>query len=161
MHIADVSHFVKESTPLDDEAAMRTTSTYMPHRVIPMLPRSLCEHVCSLQPEKSRLAFSVVYKLAPDGDVIEDWIGKTVIRSRCQMSYDHAQVISTTCSALLSLDGRPSLSPQISSLGLEFWELLKRQLLIMRVPINFELLIFTVGILCIRAVIFNRGSAEP
>lgn len=93
VHIADVSHFVKESTPLDDEAAMRTTSTYMPHRVIPMLPRSLCEHVCSLQPEKARLAFSVVYKLSPAGEVMDCWIGKTVIRSRCQMSYDHAQKI--------------------------------------------------------------------
>ena len=97
MHIADVSHFVKESTPLDDEAAMRTTSTYMPHRVIPMLPRSLCEHVCSLQPDKARLTFSVVYKLSPVGDVIDSWIGKTVIRSRCQMSYDHAQVMHFLC----------------------------------------------------------------
>ncbi|XP_063712315.1 DIS3-like exonuclease 2 isoform X2 [Symsagittifera roscoffensis] len=91
VHIADVSHFVKEGTPLDDEASMRTTSTYMPNRVIPMLPRALCEHVCSLQPNKSRLAFSIVFTMNREGEVLKHWIGKSVIKSCCQMSYDHAQ----------------------------------------------------------------------
>jgi DIS3-like exonuclease 2 len=58
VHIADVGHFVKENTPVDTDARQRTTSIYLCHRVIPMLPRLLCENLCSLNPNVERLAFS-------------------------------------------------------------------------------------------------------
>ena len=60
-HIADVSHFVNPDTKVDLEAQYRTTSVYLVHRVIPMLPRILCENLCSLNPDVERLAFSVFF----------------------------------------------------------------------------------------------------
>jgi exoribonuclease R len=61
VHIADVSYFVDENTILDKEARLRTTSVYLVHRVIPMLPRLLCEKLCSLNPGVDRLTFSVFF----------------------------------------------------------------------------------------------------
>ena len=61
VHIADVSHFVNPDTKVDIEAQYRTTSVYLVHRVIPMLPRILCENLCSLNPDVERLAFSVFF----------------------------------------------------------------------------------------------------
>lgn len=63
VHIADVGHFVDEKTILDKEARLRTTSVYLPHRVIPMLPRLLCERLCSLNPAVERLAFSCFFEM--------------------------------------------------------------------------------------------------
>jgi DIS3-like exonuclease 2 len=91
VHIADVSYFVDENTPLDKEAQLRTTSVYMVHRVLPMLPRLLCENLCSLNPSVERLAVSVYFKMNTDGDVL--WkepirIGRSIIKSCCKFSYD-------------------------------------------------------------------------
>jgi exoribonuclease R len=61
VHIADVAHFVAEGSILDQEARLRTTSIYLVHRVIPMLPRLLCENLCSLNPDVERLAFSIFF----------------------------------------------------------------------------------------------------
>lgn len=69
VHIADVSHFVKPNTPLDDVASNRATSVYLVQRVVPMLPRLLCEQLCSLNPDVERLAFSVVWKMNKRGEV--------------------------------------------------------------------------------------------
>lgn len=69
VHIADVSYFVREDTLVDKYASERTTSVYLVQRVIPMLPRLLCEHLCSLNPATDRLTFSVVWKINSDGDV--------------------------------------------------------------------------------------------
>lgn len=91
VHIADVSHFVRSDTELDKMASQRSTSVYLVQRVIPMLPRLLCEQLCSLTPGEDRLTFSVVWKMNEDGEVLEEWFGKTVIRSRVKLSYRHAQ----------------------------------------------------------------------
>lgn len=91
VHIADVSYFIAEETPLDRMASERATSVYLTQKVIPMLPRVLCEHLCSLNPGEDRLAFSVIWELAPNGKVIGEWFGRTVIRSCVKLSYDHAQ----------------------------------------------------------------------
>lgn len=66
VHIADVSYFVREGTKLDQEAAERATSVYLVQRVIPMLPRMLCEQLCSLQPNVERLAFSCIWHMNSD-----------------------------------------------------------------------------------------------
>ena len=91
VHIADVSFFVKEGTALDDVASSRATSTYMVQKVIPMLPRLLCEELCSLNPDEDRLTFSVVWKMDSNGVIQDEWMGKGVIRSRVKLSYEHAQ----------------------------------------------------------------------
>ena len=67
VHIADVSYFVRPGSALDEEACSRSTSVYLVQRVIPMLPRLLCEDLCSLNPGVPRLAFSVIMQLTPDG----------------------------------------------------------------------------------------------
>ena len=70
VHIADVSYFVTEDSLVDKYAADRTTSVYLVQKVIPMLPRILCEQLCSLNPAVDRLTFSVIWKIKSNGDVI-------------------------------------------------------------------------------------------
>lgn len=95
VHIADVGHFVEESSYLDKEARLRTTSIYLVHRVIPMLPRLLCENLCSLNPGVERLAFSIFFKLDNDGDLLpeEPKIAKSIIKSKYKLAYEQAQLI--------------------------------------------------------------------
>ncbi|KAJ8021344.1 DIS3-like exonuclease 2 [Holothuria leucospilota] len=91
VHIADVSFFIQENTPLDFVAAQRATSVYLVQKVVPMLPRPLCEHLCSLNPNEDKLTFSFIWKLNEQGEILEEWCGKTIIRSCVKLSYDHAQ----------------------------------------------------------------------
>ncbi|KAL1214597.1 DIS3-like exonuclease 2 [Cardamine amara subsp. amara] len=93
IHIADVSYFVLPETALDTEAQFRSTSVYMLQRKVPMLPPLLSENLGSLNPGADRLAFSIFWDINREGDVIDRWIGRTVIRSCCKLSYDHAQDI--------------------------------------------------------------------
>lgn len=93
VHIADVSYFVLPDTALDIEAQIRSTSVYMLQRKIPMLPVLLSEELGSLNPGVDRLAFSIFWDLNSTGDVVDRWIGRTVIRSCCKLSYEHAQDI--------------------------------------------------------------------
>mmetsp|Transcript_6913 Transcript_6913/g.14277 ORF Transcript_6913/g.14277 Transcript_6913/m.14277 type:complete len:760 (+) Transcript_6913:1453-3732(+) len=93
VHVADVSHFVKEGTSLDEHARKRSTSTYLVDRVIPMLPRALCEDLCSLNPGTERLAFSVFMNMTNQGKILKRWFGRSVIKSRCKLSYKEAQSI--------------------------------------------------------------------
>jgi VacB/RNase II family 3'-5' exoribonuclease len=91
VHIADVSHFVKPGSLVDLEAKLRTTSVYLVHRVIPMLPRILCENLCSLNPGVERLAFSVFFYIKKDGTVLWDRKirkYKSIIKSCAKLSYD-------------------------------------------------------------------------
>ena len=91
VHIADVSFFVRRGTALDDVAVERATSTYMVQKVLPMLPRRLCEELCSLNPGEDRLTFSVVWKMSDKGEILDEWKGRGIIRSRVKMAYEHAQ----------------------------------------------------------------------
>ncbi|KRX03593.1 Nucleic acid-binding, OB-fold [Pseudocohnilembus persalinus] len=93
VHIADVSYFVAENTILDEEARLRTTSVYLPHRVIPMLPRLLCENLCSLNPGVERLAFSCFFEMKEDGTLIEKTarFSKSIIKSCVKFSYEIVQ----------------------------------------------------------------------
>jgi DIS3-like exonuclease 2 len=92
VHIADVSFFVEENSPIDLCAVERTTSVYLVQKVIPMLPRLLCEELCSLNPATDRLTFSVIWKVNGNGDILEEWFGRTVINSVVKLSYEHAQM---------------------------------------------------------------------
>lgn len=91
VHIADVSFFVRRGTALDEAATERGTSTYMVQKVIPMLPRRLCEELCSLNPGEDRLTFSVVWQMSDKGEILDEWKGRGIIRSRIKMAYEHAQ----------------------------------------------------------------------
>ncbi|XP_022341757.2 DIS3-like exonuclease 2 isoform X1 [Crassostrea virginica] len=91
VHIADVSYFLKEGTLLDKIAGQRATSVYLVQKVIPMLPRILCEELCSLNPDEDRLTFSVVWKMSEKGEIYEEWFGRSVIKSCCKLAYEHAQ----------------------------------------------------------------------
>ncbi len=87
VHIADVSHYVRPRTALDDEAFKRGTSVYYANRVVPMLPKELSNGICSLNPNEDRLAFSCLMKLDSDGIVISFDFKKTIIRSRVKGVY--------------------------------------------------------------------------
>jgi len=91
VHIADVSYFVREDTALDRVAGDRATSTYLVDQVIPMLPRPLCENLCSLNPGVDRLCFSVEWTINQQAQVMSEWFGRTVIRSCAKLAYEHAQ----------------------------------------------------------------------
>jgi len=93
VHIADVSHYVREGEVIDDEAQKRGTSIYLVDRVIPMLPEVLSNDLCSLRPEEERLAFSAIFTLTPSAEVVNEWYGQTIIRSDRRFSYEEAQEI--------------------------------------------------------------------
>ncbi|KAJ3213909.1 hypothetical protein HDU67_002315 [Dinochytrium kinnereticum] len=94
VHIADVSHFVEIGSALDEEAFLRATTVYLVQKAIPMLPRLLCEELCSLNPGVDRLAFSVLFHMNADGKLLGDpWFGRSIIRSCAKLSYDHAQAL--------------------------------------------------------------------
>mmetsp|Transcript_46210 Transcript_46210/g.119078 ORF Transcript_46210/g.119078 Transcript_46210/m.119078 type:complete len:880 (-) Transcript_46210:89-2728(-) len=93
VHIADVSHFVRRGTALDKEAQRRSTTVYLMQKAVPMLPRVLCENLCSLHEDVERLAFSVVWKIKEDGTVVDRWFGRTIIKSCAKLSYEDAQTV--------------------------------------------------------------------
>lgn len=93
IHIADVTHYVREGTELDKEAYDRSTSVYLVDRVLPMLPERLSNELCSLRPHEDSLCFSAVFTFDKDYKVIERWFGKTVIHSQHRFSYEEAQEV--------------------------------------------------------------------
>jgi ribonuclease R len=96
VHIADVSHYVKPKTILDQEAYNRGTSVYLVDRVVPMLPEKLSNGVCSLKPLEDKLTFSAVFTMNEAGEVLDEWFGRTVIHSNRRFNYDEAQEIIET-----------------------------------------------------------------
>ena len=96
VHIADVSHYVKPNTILDDEAYNRATSVYLVDRVVPMLPEKLSNGVCSLRPNEDKLCFSAVFQLNEQAEVVKEWFGKTVIHSDRRFAYEEAQEVIET-----------------------------------------------------------------
>jgi ribonuclease R len=93
VHIADVSHYVQEGTPLDKEAYTRGTSVYLADSVIPMLPEKLSNDICSLRPMRDRLTYSVLMTITPKGTIKQYHIAKTVIKSKRRFSYEEVQKI--------------------------------------------------------------------
>ena len=92
IHIADVSHFLKENTLLDLEAQKRATSVYLVDRVVPMLPETISNNLCSLNPMENKYAFSVLF-VFDNRKLIKEWFGKTIINSNERFSYNEAQYI--------------------------------------------------------------------
>lgn len=93
VHIADVSHYVKPDTILDDEAYERATSVYLVDRVVPMLPEILSNNACSLRPNEEKYTFSAVFEMNKKAELKNQWFGRTVINSNERFAYEEAQHI--------------------------------------------------------------------
>ena len=98
VHIADVSHYVREGSALDAEAVKRGCSIYLVDRTIPMLPEILSNDVCSLNPQEDKLSFSAIFTMNEKGDILERWFGRTVMNSTHRFTYETAQAV---------IDGEP------------------------------------------------------
>lgn len=96
VHIADVTHYVKQGDVIDREAENRATSIYLVDRTIPMLPEKLCNELCSLRPHEDKLCFSVIFEIDDNAEVKKYRIVRTVIHSDCRLSYEDAQTIIET-----------------------------------------------------------------
>ncbi len=95
VHIADVSHYVKEGSVIDKEAVKRATSVYLVDRTIPMLPERLCNFICSLRPDEEKLCYSVIFTLDNEANVKDYHIAHTVIKSNRRYAYEEVQEILT------------------------------------------------------------------
>jgi len=93
VHIADVSHYVKEGSIIDKEATKRATSVYLVDRTIPMLPERLCNFICSLRPDEEKLCYSVIFTLDEEANVKDYHIAHTVIKSNRRYAYEEVQDI--------------------------------------------------------------------
>uniref|UniRef100_A0A7N8WS13 DIS3-like exonuclease 2 n=1 Tax=Mastacembelus armatus TaxID=205130 RepID=A0A7N8WS13_9TELE len=111
VHIADVSYFVEQDNILDAVASQRATSVYLVQKVIPMLPRLLCEELCSLNPLTDRLTFSVIWKITPEGKILSEWFGRSVIRSCVKLAYDHAQSMIEAPDKMFAAEELPPVDP--------------------------------------------------
>ena len=93
VHIADVSHYVKEGSIIDKEATKRATSVYLVDRTIPMLPERLCNFICSLRPDEEKLCYSAIFTLDDEANVKDFHIAHTVIKSNRRYAYEEVQDI--------------------------------------------------------------------
>ncbi len=93
IHIADVSHYVREGTAIYEEAIKRATSVYLVGKVIPMLPEKLSNSICSLVPNKDRLTYSVIVEMTPRSKIVSYEIHKSIINSKRRFTYDEVQEI--------------------------------------------------------------------
>ena len=153
IHIADVSHYVKPNSILDEEAYKRATSVYLVDRVVPMLPELLSNGVCSLRPKEEKLTFSAVFVINDKMVIEEEWYGKTLIYSDHRFSYEEVQSILDSedkkVSAEVSLSGKPYSVPEEIYFALKKLNLFakslrekrmeKGALSFDRVDVNFEL----------------------
>ena len=96
VHIADVTHYVKEGGIIDKEAYARATSVYLVDRTVPMLPESLCNMLCSLRPDEEKLTYSVILEMNDKAEVKKSHIAHTVIKSNRRFCYEEAQAIIET-----------------------------------------------------------------
>ncbi len=93
VHIADVSHYVKPGTALDEAAFERGNTIYMLKHTLPMLPIYLSNDICSLKPLQDRLAFSIIFTMDTMANIKDYWIGKTIIHSQKRFTYESAQKV--------------------------------------------------------------------
>ncbi|MFW5659561.1 MAG: ribonuclease R, partial [Bacteroidota bacterium] len=110
VHIADVTHYVKPGSALDEDAFRKATSVYLVDRTIPMLPEKLSNNLCSLRPNEDRPAFAAIFTLnSKTGTVKNEWYGRTVIHSDRRFSYEEVQQILN--------DGKGELYEELSEMN--------------------------------------------
>ena len=115
VHIADVSHYVKEGSIIDKEATKRATSVYLVDRTIPMLPERLCNFICSLRPDEEKLTYSVILQMDDEANVKSYRIAHTVIKSNRRYAYEEVQEILVPGKASKASRSSSSSSSSISS----------------------------------------------
>lgn len=93
VHIADVTHYVRPGSLLEQEAYNRATSVYLVDRVVPMLPENLSNVACSLRPNEDKYTFSAVFEMDDKAKVVNEWYGRTAIHSNRRFTYEEAQEI--------------------------------------------------------------------
>ena len=96
VHIADVTHYVREGSAIEAEARERGTSVYLVDRTVPMLPERLSNELCSLRPHEEKLCFSAVFTLNDNAEIADEWFGRTVILSDRRFDYAEAQQVIET-----------------------------------------------------------------
>jgi ribonuclease R len=96
VHIADVTHYLRPGSIIDDEAKQRATSIYLVDRVVPMLPEKLSNNVCSLNPHEDKLTYAAVFEMNNKAEIIGEWFGRTIINSDRRFSYAEAQMVIDT-----------------------------------------------------------------
>ena len=137
IHIADVSHYVQPNTLIDKEAYKRATSVYLVDRVVPMLPETLSNGLCSLNPNEEKYTFSAVFYLDLNGNIKKEWYGKTIINSNYRFSYEEVEFMiennTKTVNADTSLSGKQfNVSEEVffavSSLNTQAKKIRKRRL---------------------------------
>ncbi|HEV2112751.1 MAG TPA: VacB/RNase II family 3'-5' exoribonuclease, partial [Terriglobales bacterium] len=135
VHIADVAHYVRPSSALDDEATLRGTSVYFPDRAVPMLPIELSTDICSLRPQVERLVMSCVMEIDSQGEIVSYDLSDGVIRSAERMTYTDVNAI---------LEGDAHLRKRYATLG-SLFELMRELAIILnrkrvrRGSIDFDL----------------------
>lgn len=93
VHIADVTHYIKPGTGLDEDAYDRATSVYLVDRTVPMLPERLSNALCSLRPHEDKLTFAAVFEMDDKGKIHKEWFGRTIIHSNHRFTYEQAQQV--------------------------------------------------------------------
>mgnify|MGYP001391714866 CR=1 FL=1 len=93
IHIADVSHYLKENSAMEKEAYERGTSVYLVDRVVPMLPEKLSNELCSLREKEEKYTFSAVFQMNKKSEVLKEWYGKTIINSNRRFSYEEVNYV--------------------------------------------------------------------
>jgi len=121
VHIADVSHYVKEGSIIDKEAVKRATSIYLVDRTIPMLPERLCNFICSLRPDEEKLAYSVIFELNDEAEVKRWHLAHTVIKSNRRFCYEEVQAILekrgvAQDKAIIELPKEVSVAPEVEDM---------------------------------------------
>jgi ribonuclease R len=96
VHIADVTYYVRHDTLIDEEGLNRATSVYLVDRVVPMLPERLSNFICSLRPDEEKLCFSAVFIMNDQAELLEEWFGRSIIKSDRRFTYREAQDIINT-----------------------------------------------------------------
>ncbi|NNK82272.1 MAG: ribonuclease R [Flavobacteriaceae bacterium] len=145
IHIADVSHYVKEDTILDEEAYERATSVYLVDRVVPMLPEILSNNACSLRPHEEKFTFSAVFEITNKAEIKNQWFGRTVTYSDARFAYEEAQAViesnSNSIPKEVSLTGKTyKTKPEIASaiLKLDFLAKIMRKKRMQSGAISFD-----------------------
>lgn len=96
IHIADVTYYVRPGSAIEEEAIYRGTSVYLVDRTLPMLPERLSNKLCSLRPDEEKLCYSAVFTMDTDGNIKDEWFGRTIIRSNRRFTYEEAQSVIET-----------------------------------------------------------------
>jgi ribonuclease R len=122
VHIADVSHFVREGNALDKEALKRGCSIYLVDRTIPMLPEVLSNDVCSLNPHEDKLTFSAVFVVDDQARIHDRWFGRTVINSTHRFTYETAQAAIDGVAANVTKYSKGIQPVELAEAGMQYAE---------------------------------------